>query len=153
MVWKPHATVAAIAEQEGRFLMVEESVEGKLVLNQPAGHIEDGESPLAAVVREALEETAWEFRPDAIVGTYLWREPMQGESYFRLAFAGRCLRHHPHRILDTGVIRSLWLTRDEIVAETARLRSPLVLLCVDDYLRGRRFPVDMLRHVVAPVAS
>ena len=150
MTWKPHVTVAAIVQRGTRFLLVEEEVNGQLVLNQPAGHVEDGESLTTAVVRETLEETAWDFAPEAVVGLYLWKEPTQGDSFLRTAFSGRCEQHHADRTLDTGVRRALWLTREEIVAQSGRLRSPLVLLCVDDYLRGRRFPLNLVQHLNNP---
>jgi ADP-ribose pyrophosphatase YjhB (NUDIX family) len=146
-IWKPHVTVAAVAERDGRFLLVEELIEGQLVLNQPAGHLDENESLLAAVTRETLEETAWEFEPESLIGLYLWKEPTGGKTFLRAAFAGRCLRHHPGQPLDTGVQRAIWLSRPEIAALQDRLRSPLVLMCIDDYLSGKRFPLDMLRYL------
>ena len=151
MPWKPHVTVAAIAEDDGRFLLVEEQVDGRVVLNQPAGHLEDGESPVTAVMREALEETAWDFDPQSVVGIYLWREPFSGESFLRIAFAGVTPRHHPQRQLDTGILRAVWLTPDEIAARAADLRSPLVMRCIDDFRLGRRFPINLVQHVVGDV--
>ena len=146
-IWKPHVTVAAVVERDGRFLLVEELIDGRLILNQPAGHLDEDESLFAAVVREAREETAWEFEPEALIGLYLWKEPTGQKSFLRAAFAGRCLRHHPEQALDVGVQRALWLSREEMAAESSRLRSPLVLLCVDDFLRGRRYPLELLRHL------
>jgi ADP-ribose pyrophosphatase YjhB (NUDIX family) len=151
-LWRPHVTVAAVAERDGRFLLVEELIDGRLLYNQPAGHLDENESLLTAVVREAREETAWEFEPEALIGLYLWKEPTGAKTFLRAAFAGRCLHHHPQQPLDTGVQRALWLTRDEIAALRERLRSPLVLCCVDDYLRGCRYPLAMLQHLAGDPA-
>jgi ADP-ribose pyrophosphatase YjhB (NUDIX family) len=147
VVWKPHVTVAAVGEREGRFLMVEESVNGHLVLNQPAGHLDDGESLQSAVIREAHEETAWEFEAQSLLGLYLWKSPGDGDSFLRAAFAGRWRRALAARPPDPGIQRVLWLTREEIAAAGAGLRSPLVLRCVDDYLGGRRYPLDLLQQI------
>lgn len=139
-----HITVAAITERDGHFLLVEERVAGELRINQPAGHLEIGESLSNAVIREALEETACDFRPEALVGLYLWRVPDSDLTYLRAAFCGEVGEPHPHRQLDSGIERALWLRRDEIIARRPQWRSPLVLRCVDDYLAGRRYPLDML---------
>jgi len=144
MPWAPHITVAAIAERDGRFLMVEEEADGSVVFNQPAGHLEPGETLTQAVVREVREETAWDFEPECLLGVYLY--PTAGVSYLRFCFAGRCTAHHPGQALDQGILRAPWLSREEIAA-TGRLRSPLVLNCIDDYLAGRRYPVELVRHV------
>ena len=149
MVWKPHVTVAAIAEDSGRFLLVEEHVNGRLVHNQPAGHLEEGESLLEAVVRETREESAWRFFPKSIVGVYHWTFARANRTTIRFAFAGSCDGHDPEQTLDEGVERALWLTREEIVAESDRLRSSLVLRCVDDYLEGVRFPLGLARYLPA----
>ncbi len=149
MVWKPHVTVAAIAEDNGRFLLVEERVKGRLVLNQPAGHLEQGESLQEAVVREAREESAWCFTPESIVGVYHWTFSRANRTTIRFAFAGDCSGHDPEQPLDEGVERTVWLTRREIAANPARLRSSLVLRCVDDYLDGARFPLGMARYLPA----
>ena len=149
MVWKPRVTVAAIAEQGGRFLLVEERIRGRLVLNQPAGHLEEGESLLEAVVREAREESAWCFAPESIVGVYHWSFSRANRTTIRFAFAGSCSDHDPQQALDEGVERCLWLTRDEIAADPARLRSSLVLRCIDDYLEGARYPLGMARYLPA----
>jgi 8-oxo-dGTP pyrophosphatase MutT (NUDIX family) len=138
----PEVTVAAVAEQDGRFLIVEERVSGRLVLNQPAGHLEDSETLLEAAVREAREETAWRFRPEAMVGTYLWRNPANGRSYLRFAFCGSVDDHQPQQALDTGIVRAIWLTHEQLRAQPQRLRSPLVLRCLEDYLLGKRQPLD-----------
>ena len=144
MVWTPHVTVAAVAERDGRFLLVEEVANGAPVVNQPAGHLEDGESLLAAVTRETLEETAWHFKPDALLGVYRWRNARNGVTYIRFAFTGELLAHEPTRPLDEAITRTLWLTPSEICAARERHRSPQVQRCLDDYLAGRRFPLSCL---------
>jgi 8-oxo-dGTP pyrophosphatase MutT (NUDIX family) len=137
MTGTPDVTVAAVAETAGRFLLVEERINRRRVLNQPAGHVERGETLLAAVVREALEETAWRFRPQALVGVYLWRNPDTGRSILRFAFSGPVSCHDAAQRLDHGIVRTHWLTHAELEERAAHLRSPLVLRCVHDYLSGR----------------
>jgi 8-oxo-dGTP pyrophosphatase MutT (NUDIX family) len=147
IIWKPNVVVAAVVERDGRFLLVEERSEGQLVLNQPAGHLDDGESLLQAVVRETLEETAWHFEPQALLGVYRWRHPRKHITYMRFAFVGRVTRHEPQRALDDGIVRALWLTPDEIRAERERHRSPLIERCLGDYLAGQRYPLDLLKDL------
>jgi len=142
MQLNPEVTVAAIVVREDRFLLVEERITGRLVLNQPAGHLEDRETLVEAVVRETREETAWRFHPEALVGTYLWRNPANGRSFLRFAFCGAVDDHHPQQALDKGIVRALWLTAAELQAQPARLRSPLVMRCIEDFLQGRRQPLD-----------
>lgn len=142
MTFRPDITVAALVERAGRFLVVEERIQRRLVLNQPAGHVEEGEDPVAAVVRETREETAWRLEPHHLLGIYFWRNPANGRTTLRLAFTGSVSDHRPEQPLDTGIERTHWLTRDELLLEAARLRSPLVLRCVDDYLDGRRLPLE-----------
>lgn len=139
-----HITVAAIAEHQGAFLFVEERIAGELRINQPAGHLETGENLLAAVTREALEETGRRFQPEALIGVYLWRAPHSDLTYIRFAFCGLIGEQQPGLSLDSGIERTLWLGRAEIVARQAQWRSPLVLRCVDDYLAGRRYPLEIL---------
>jgi 8-oxo-dGTP pyrophosphatase MutT (NUDIX family) len=153
MVNRPDLTVAAVVEQDGNFLVVEERVCGALVLNQPAGHVEPGESPADAVVRETWEETAWRFEPHALTGLYLWRNPDSGRTVLRLAFGGACTSHDPERVLDRGIVRALWLTREQIAARSRSLRSPTVLRCIDDYLRGERYPLSALKLLEAHHAA
>jgi 8-oxo-dGTP pyrophosphatase MutT (NUDIX family) len=141
MAWKPDVTVAAVIERDGRFLVVEERIRGRMVLNQPAGHVEDGESLQAAVIRETLEETAWHFTPDALLGLYLWRNA-GGRSWLRIAFTGTVDGFEAQRTLDPPVVATHWLSRPELQARGPQLRSPLVLRCIDDYLRGRRLPLE-----------
>ena len=147
MRWNPEVTVAAIAQQDGRFLMVEERIDGRLVLNQPAGHLEDRETLIEAVVRETREETAWRFHPEALVGTYLWRNPDNERSYLRFAFCGTVDDHQPKLPLDIGIVRAVWMTHEQLLAQPARLRSPMVLRCLDDFLRGSRQPLDTVATV------
>jgi 8-oxo-dGTP pyrophosphatase MutT (NUDIX family) len=140
MVWKPDVTVAAIAERDGQFLLVEERIRGQLVFNQPAGHLEEGETLLQAVVRETLEETGWQFEPQWLLGVYLWRGH-HGHTTLRFAFIGKVDHFEPGRALDPPIIATHWLTREAVAAQTGRLRTPLVLRCIDDYLAGRRAPL------------
>lgn len=148
MTLRPDLTVAAIVERDGQFLLVEERVASRMVFNQPAGHVEKGEQFIDAVVRETLEETAWTFHPEALVGVYFWEQPGQARSFLRAAFCGRVSSHDPARKLDRGIERAVWMTRDQIMARSARLRSPMVLGCIDDYLEGTRYPLDVIRHVL-----
>jgi 8-oxo-dGTP pyrophosphatase MutT (NUDIX family) len=145
-IWKPNVTVAALIEREGRFLLVEEETEDGLRFNQPAGHLDEGESLVAACAREALEETAWGFTPTALVGIYQWPRPQGDITYLRFAFSGELGEHEAGRTLDAGILRAVWMTPEEIRANADRHRSPLVLQCVTDYLAGRRFPLELLRH-------
>jgi 8-oxo-dGTP pyrophosphatase MutT (NUDIX family) len=146
--WKPSVTVAAVVERDGCFLLVEEETPEGLMLNNPAGHLDRGESPLEAVVRETLEETARDFVPEALLGLYMARlqRPARGEdvTYLRLAFSGRVGEAIAGRSLDTGIVRTLWMDLDELRATTARHRSPLVLRCVQDHVAGRRLPLEAL---------
>ena len=144
MIWKPDVTVAAVVERDGRFLLVEEHTERGLLFNQPAGHLEADESIVAAVVRETLEETAWEFAPEHLIGVYRWRPSGSGVTYVRFAFSGRLGAHRADRALDTGIVRAVWLSPDEIRASCDRHRSPLVVRCMEDYLAGVRAPLDLL---------
>jgi phosphatase NudJ len=144
MTWNPHVTVAAIAQQHDRFLMVEEKVRGMLLINNPAGHLEETESFVDAVRRETLEETGWEFEPEAVTGIYLWKNLSLGTTFLRIAFCGMCTLHHPDRPLDQGIVGPRWCTRADLAKGKMALRSPLVTRCIDDYLAGRRFPLDML---------
>ena len=138
----PEVTVAAVVVRHGRFLLVEERIAGQLVLNQPAGHLEDRETLIEAAVRETREETAWRFHPEALVGTYLWRNPVDGRGFLRFAFHGAVDDFRAQQPLDKGIVRSLWLSQAELQAQPARLRSPLVMRCIDDFLLGKRQPLD-----------
>lgn len=142
-----HVTVAAVIERDGRYLMVEELIDGRLVYNQPAGHLEDGESLIEAVRREVLEETARPFTPQALVGIYRWRQPVSGETFIRFCFSGSVGEPEPGRALDAEIRQALWMSEAELAAEPDRLRSPLVLECLHDAQRGQATSLDLLRDV------
>ena len=149
--WQPDVTVACVVVRDGRLLMVEEQVAGRLVLNQPAGHLEPDESLLEAARRETLEETGWEVEPTAFIGAYQWKAPDasaggSGRHYLRMAFAADPIRHDPARALDEGIVRALWLSPGELSADAARHRSPLVWRVVEDFLAGRRHPLDAVQQ-------
>ena len=140
--WAPHVTVATIVSDGTRVLLVEESIAGRRVLNQPAGHLEPGESLIQAAHRETLEETGWEVELTGLVGIYQWQAP-DGTHFLRTTFAARPLQHHPERPLDRGIERALWLSPEQLKASTT-LRSPLVWRCVADWLDGRHYPLSVL---------
>ena len=146
--WRPSVTVAAIIERDGRFLLVEEETSGGLRLNNPAGHLDPGESPAEGCAREALEETAWHFRPTHLVGIYLSRfiKKADGEdiTYIRFAFCGELGAQVPEQPLDEGIVRTVWMTADELRASADRHRSPLLLRCLEDYLAGVRLPLSSI---------
>ena len=143
-VWKPAVTVAAVIEHEGRFLFVEEESEGRRVLNQPAGHLEDGESLLEAIVREVLEETAYRFAPEALVGVYRWHHPSNDVTYLRFAFRGAAREREEGRALDPEIVALHWLTPQEVAARRAMHRTPLVERCLADTIAGKRYPLELL---------
>lgn len=147
MMWTPHVTVAAVVERAGRFLLVDELVDGQRVLNQPAGHLDDGESLIDAVIRETLEETAWRFTPHALVGIYRWRHTHKDLTFLRVTFCGEVGDHDPDRKLDHGITGIVWMTRAELATNTQRLRSPLVLRSIDDYLGGARHSLSVLSDI------
>ena len=147
MSLRPDLTVAAIVERDGQFLFVEERVGNAMVFNQPAGHVERGEELITAVIRETLEETAWTFRPEALVGIYLWEQPERHRSFLRFAFSGQVTSHDAMRRLDRGIERAVWMNRAQLITRSSRLRSPMVLRCVDDYLEGRRFPLEIVQSI------
>ena len=141
-IWKPSATVAAVIEREGRFLLVEERIDGRLVLNQPAGHLDPGESLVAACRREVLEETAHRFEPTALIGIYRWHYAPKDVTFLRFCFRGR-IEGVENRPLDEPVVGLHWLTHEELAARRPDHRSPLVLRCVEDFRAGRQFPLDV----------
>lgn len=153
MTLRPDLTVAAIVERDGQYLLVEERVGNRMVFNQPAGHVERGEQFVDAVIRETLEETAWTFRPEALVGVYLWEQPDKQRTFLRVAYFGQVTEHDPLRPLDRGIQRAVWMSRDQLSMRSSRLRSPLVLRCIDDYRDGARYPLDVLKHVLKDGAS
>jgi 8-oxo-dGTP pyrophosphatase MutT (NUDIX family) len=141
MLRSPEITVAAVTEADGRFLVVEERINRRLVINQPAGHVERGETLLEAVVREVREETAWRFLPQALIGVYLWPNPASSRAYMRFAFAGSVADHDATQPLDRAIVRTHWLSRAELLERQPQLRSPLVMRCIEDYLGGERKPL------------
>jgi len=151
MPFRPDVTVAAIIERDGRFLMVEERAARRIVLNQPAGHLERDETLEQAVVRETLEETGYALVPEAVTGVYLWPHPTIDRTFLRIAFCGAASGPDPERKLDRCIIRSRWMTRDELAGRPNALRSPLVLKCIDDYLAGARHPLTLLNCLNIPV--
>jgi 8-oxo-dGTP pyrophosphatase MutT (NUDIX family) len=141
--WHPHITVATVIERDGRFLLVEERARGELVVNQPAGHLDPGETIVAAAVRETLEETAWRIEVTALIAIYQWTSP-DDEHFLRFTFAGEALAHEAGRRLDTGIERALWLTPEELTGGRYTPRSPLVVRSVTDYRAGTRAPLALL---------
>ncbi len=152
-IWRPHVTVACIVTDGARYLMVEEEAHGRLGYNQPAGHLEDHEQLLAAARRETLEETGRTVEPTHLVGVYQWHSTEHGEGVVRFCFAARAVSHDATRALDSGIHRALWLTREEIAALGTRLRSPLILASIDDWLAGSRLPLDTLHWWPEPTVS
>ena len=146
MVWRPHVTVAAIIERDGRFLLVEEETDAGVRFNQPAGHLECFEALADACVREAFEETGYAFVPRYLVGVYNWRNEPADITYLRFAFGGDIAGQDPGRGLDEGIIAAHWLTGDEIRACRDRHRSPLIMRCIEDWLGGKRYPLDLITH-------
>jgi 8-oxo-dGTP pyrophosphatase MutT (NUDIX family) len=147
MQWMPHATVAAIVEDQGKFLLVEEETDRGNRYNQPAGHLEDNECLLAAVVRETMEETAYTFHPEALLGIYHWKHEHNDSTYLRFAYIGRVSHHQPTQALDEGIVRSVWMTVEEMREQAMLMRSPQVLKCVEDYLAGKRYPLEVITHL------
>ncbi len=145
-IWKPNVTVAALIERDGRYLLVEEETDDGIRFNQPAGHLDEGESLVSACARESLEETAWHFTPTALVGIYQWTRPQGDITYLRFAFCGELGAHQSERALDTGILRAVWMTSAEIEANRSLHRSPLIWQCVQDHAAGRRFPLDLIKH-------
>ena len=148
MIWKPNVTVASIVELDGKFLMVEEESPNGPVLNQPAGHLELDESMEDAVVRETLEETGYSFTPEAIVGSYLWHNGGNETTYYRTTYVGTVCDVTIATELDEGIIRALWMTHTEILANKDRLRSPVILESLDDYLLGKNYPLDLIKSYI-----
>jgi len=146
-LWKPNTVVATIVERDGRFLLVEEEADGRAVFNQPAGHLDDGETLLEAAKRETLEESGWHVEPTDLVGIYLVAPPGKDITYLRFCFRARAVSHDAARKLDKEIIRAVWLTREELVAEQARHRSPLVLRCIDDAIAGHSYPLSLIHDL------
>jgi 8-oxo-dGTP pyrophosphatase MutT (NUDIX family) len=146
-IWRPHVTVACVVADGDRYLMVEEEANGRLAYNQPAGHLDDGESLVAAALRETLEETGWTVALQHLIGVHQWRSTEHGDAVIRFSFAARAVSHDAARPLDKGIRRALWLSRGEIAALGDRLRSPLVLLSIDAWLAGQRLPLGTLDYL------
>ncbi|MBP6596541.1 MAG: NUDIX hydrolase [Arenimonas sp.] len=144
--WQPDVTVATVVVRDGRLLMVEEMVRGERVINQPAGHLEPDETLLEAALRETLEETGWDVTLTAFIGAYQWTAPADGRHFLRMAFAAEPQRHHAGRPLDEGIVEAVWMSPAELSAAQARHRSPLVWQVVEDFLAGRRYPLQALSH-------
>lgn len=144
--WHPHKTVATVIEKDGFFLMVEESIDGEILYNQPAGHLEDMETLEQAAIRETLEETAWLVKPLALLGLYQ-HNAANGVCYIRSCFIATTVQHFPDRPLDTGILRAVWMSKDEIESRRPQLRSPVVLQVIDDYLAGKRYPLDVIQQI------
>jgi len=146
-VWKPSVTVAAVVERDGSFLLVEEEADGRRVYNQPAGHWEPGETLVEACVRETLEETAWRCEPRQLVGVYRWHYAPADNTFLRFTFACVPLGLDASRQLDREIVRAVWLTADEIRTLAPVHRSPLVMRCIDDFIAGQRWPLEVITHV------
>lgn len=145
--WKPNVTVAAMIERDGLFLLVEEKTDRGNRFNQPAGHLEDNETLLQAVIRETMEESAYEFLPEALLGIYHWKHSHNDTTYLRFAYIGQVGEHYAQQALDDGIIRAVWMSVDEMRANAHLMRSPQVLTCVEDYLAGKRFPLESITHL------
>jgi 8-oxo-dGTP pyrophosphatase MutT (NUDIX family) len=143
-VWKPSVTVAAVIERHGKFLLVQERIDGQLVLNQPAGHLDPGESLVAACTREVLEETAHRFEPTGLVGIYRWRHAAKDVTFLRFCFHGRVGQADSFGKLDQEIVALHWLTATQLEERRAEHRSPLVQKCVEDFLAGRHYPLEVL---------
>jgi 8-oxo-dGTP pyrophosphatase MutT (NUDIX family) len=147
MQWKPNTTVAAIIEQNGKFLLVEETTDRGNRYNQPAGHLEDGESLIQAVKRETMEEAAYEFTPEFLLGVYQWKHSHNETTYLRFAFIGKAGLHYPMQELDDGIVQAVWMSIDEIRDKQNLMRSPQVLTCFEDYLAGKRYPLSVITNL------
>ncbi len=145
--FKPNTTVAAIVEQNGKFLLVEEETNRGNRFNQPAGHLEDGETLIQAVIRETMEEAAYEFTPEALLGVYHWKHPLNNTTYLRFAFIGKVGLHYPMQELDEGIVQTVWMDIDEIRDKKNLMRSPQVLTCFEDYLAGKRYPMEVITNL------
>jgi len=145
MIWKPHLTVAAVIERNGEFLMVEEQADDCLVYNQPAGHVENHEAIYDAIVREVNEETAWCFTPEYIVGIYKWRKPDIDRTFVRICYTGSVHDHNPSQQLDDGILGAHWISAESLInMSSEKIRSPMVLQCIDDYRQNKHYPLDVI---------
>ncbi len=144
--WFPHVTVATIIEKDGKFLMVEENLHGKKLLNQPAGHLDEGETLVQAAIRETQEESAWQIEISHLIEFAQWTSPNSNTHFLRACFAGKAIKHFPNQKLDDGIIRALWMSRSEVAKNLHRLRSPLVLDHIDHYIAGKRYELDFFSY-------
>ena len=142
--FKPNTTVAAIIEQNGKFLLVEEGTDLGNRYNQPAGHLEDNETLIQAVIRECMEEAAYEFTPEFLLGIYQWKHTLNYTTYLRFAFIGKANVHYPMQKLDKGIVQAVWMSIDEIRDKANIMRSPQVLTCFEDYLAGKSYPLEVI---------
>ncbi len=145
--FKPNTTVAAIIEQNGKFLLVEEITDRGNRFNQPAGHLEDGETLIQAVIRETMEEAAYEFTPEALLGIYHWKHTHNDTTYLRFAFIGKVGKHYPMQELDTGIVKAVWMDIDEMRDKAGLMRSEQVLSCIEDYLAGKAYPLEVITNL------
>ncbi len=145
--FKPNTTVAAIIEQNGKFLLVEEKTDRGNRYNQPAGHLEDNETIIQAVIRETMEEAAYEFTPECLLGVYHWKHTHNDTTYLRFAFIGKVGVHYPMQALDNGIVQTVWMSVDEMRDKANLMRSPQVLMCVEDFLAGKRYPLQVVTHL------
>lgn len=144
--WIPHVTVATIVEKNQKFLMVEEDLHGKKLLNQPAGHLDQGETLVQAAIRETQEESGWLVEIQYLIEFAQWTSPNSDTHFLRACFAGTAIQHFPEQKLDEGIIRALWMTRDEVKDNLDRLRSPLVLHHIDHYIAGKKYDLDFFSY-------
>jgi len=147
MAWAPRVTVAAIVEKNQQFLCVKETILDQQVINQPAGHLEPGESLIEAVTRETLEETGWIVEPQSVVGIYLWNHPRENLTFLRVTFCCNCKMLNEKAEIDSDIDEVVWLSAQQLRDSSSTLRSPLVLTCIDDYLQGKRFSLDVLSSI------
>ena len=146
-IWKPNTTVAAIIERDNKFLLVEEITERGNRYNQPAGHLEDNETLIQAVIRETMEEAAYEFTPEFLLGVYQWKHTLNDTTYLRFAFIGKAGVHYPMQELDEGIVQAVWMDIDEIRDKANLMRSPQILSCIEDYLAGKRYPLEVITNL------
>lgn len=147
MTWSAHVVVACVVEHDGKFLLVEEDVGGARVINQPAGHWEEGETLIEAARRETIEETRWEVEPTDVLGIYEFKPEELDYTFLRIAFVAKAIKHHPERALDAGIADAIWLTREELLARGHQHRGPAVMRGIDDYLAGQRYPLSLIQHL------
>lgn len=145
-VWLPHVTVATVVERNGRFLLIEEEMDGDIVINQPAGHWEEGETFVEAALRETLEETGWKVEITGLVGIYEYKPPQLDYAFVRFAYSAKPISHDPQHVLDEGIRRWFWMDQNELRQEVYRHRSPMVQQCVEDYWMVKRWPLSLITH-------